>query len=35
MERAEAPSVVVPLLLSTGYHVTTDLPATAPAHSRW
>ena len=29
MERAEAPSVVVPLLLSTGYHVTTDLPAAA------
>ena len=29
MERAEAPSVVVPLLLSTGYHVTTDLPEAA------
>ncbi|HSE71211.1 MAG TPA: sirohydrochlorin chelatase [Nocardioidaceae bacterium] len=29
MTSSESPSVVVPLLLSTGYHVTTDLPESA------
>jgi sirohydrochlorin ferrochelatase len=32
LDRLSGPSVVVPLLLSTGYHVQTDIPAIAARH---
>jgi sirohydrochlorin ferrochelatase len=34
LESADGPAVVVPVLLSAGYHVADDIPSVASAHSR-